>query len=64
MMKAALWLHETDHSIATIAERVGYDSAPAFIKALKQWRGIGPGAYRKARATSSAAAKRAEPPKP
>jgi AraC-like DNA-binding protein len=52
LMKAAAWLHETDDSLAEIAERVGYDSAPAFSKAFKQWRGIGPGAYRKTRATN------------
>lgn len=47
MMKAALWLRESNDSLPQIAERVGYDSAAAFSKAFKQWRGIGPGEHRR-----------------
>jgi AraC-like DNA-binding protein len=48
MLKAASWLRETSDSVPQIAERVGYESAPAFHKAFKQWQGVGPGAYRRA----------------
>ena len=48
MLKAAAWLRETSDSVPQIAERAGYESAPAFHKAFKQWQGVGPGAYRRA----------------
>jgi AraC-like DNA-binding protein len=47
MTKAARWLREGAEGIATIAERAGYESVPAFSKAFKQWRGVGPGEYRR-----------------
>jgi AraC-like DNA-binding protein len=47
MNKAAELLRDSDHSLAEVAERVGYDSGPAFNKAFKRWQGEGPGAYRK-----------------
>ena len=47
MTKAAQWLLETDDSLAAIAERAGYESVPSFGKAFKQWRGVGPGEYRR-----------------
>jgi AraC-like DNA-binding protein len=49
MTKAAQQLRETDATIGTIAEAVGYQSEAAFHKAFKRWEGQGPGAYRRAR---------------
>ena len=36
-------------NVATIAERVGYGSEPAFATAFKRWHGRPPGAFRRAR---------------
>lgn len=49
MAKASLWLRETSDSLPRIAERAGYESPAAFSKAFKQWRGVGPAEYRRAR---------------
>ncbi len=49
MTKAAQLLRETDDSLNSIAERVGYESDAAFNKAFKRMQGIAPGAYRRAR---------------
>ncbi|WP_219930257.1 AraC family transcriptional regulator [Paenibacillus agaridevorans] len=40
-------LHSTDHSIQSIAERVGYNHAFSFIRAFKKTIGFTPGDYRK-----------------
>ncbi|NOK33679.1 AraC family transcriptional regulator [Corallococcus exercitus] len=48
MIRAARWLRESTDSLDTIAERAGYESAPAFSKAFKRRWGVGPGAYRRA----------------
>lgn len=48
MAEAAELLRESDHSVATIAERVGYRSTPAFMKAFTRVHGVGPGGYRRA----------------
>ncbi|MBN9682757.1 AraC family transcriptional regulator [Corallococcus sp. NCSPR001] len=55
MIRAARWLRESTDSLDTIAERAGYESAPAFSKAFKRRWGIGPGAYRRAPTDSEAA---------
>lgn len=47
VLKAAALLTETADSVDTIAERLGYESGPAFQKAFKRWQGVGPGAYRR-----------------
>jgi AraC-like DNA-binding protein len=47
MIRAAGWLRESRDSLDTIAERAGYESAPAFSKAFKRRWGVGPGAYRR-----------------
>ncbi|CAM3569435.1 AraC family transcriptional regulator [Corallococcus sp. ZKHCc1 1396] len=47
MTRSARWLHESDDSLDAIAERAGYESAPAFSKAFKRRWGVGPGAYRR-----------------
>ncbi|MFO0750938.1 MAG: AraC family transcriptional regulator [Myxococcota bacterium] len=52
MARAAEQLRDSDDGIAAIAERVGYDSLPAFSRAFKRWAGAAPGAHRRvARAT-------------
>ncbi|TSC25167.1 AraC family transcriptional regulator [Corallococcus sp. Z5C101001] len=48
MIRAARWLRESTDSLDAIAERAGYESAPAFSKAFKRRWGVGPGAYRRA----------------
>jgi AraC-like DNA-binding protein len=56
MTQAAELLRERDDSVPTIAERVGYRNAAAFMKAFARVEGVGPGAYRrqwKSRATAS-----------
>jgi len=47
MRKAEELLTEGRLSTASIAEKVGYQSEPAFSKAFKKLVGIGPGAYKK-----------------
>ncbi|MDB4993087.1 MAG: Transcriptional regulator, AraC family [Myxococcaceae bacterium] len=49
MTKAARQLRETTDTLGTIAQEVGYASAPAFNRAFTRWEGTGPGAYRKRR---------------
>jgi AraC-like DNA-binding protein len=48
MTTAAKILRESDESVATVAERVGYANPVAFTKAFARIQGIGPGAYRRA----------------
>jgi AraC-like DNA-binding protein len=45
--RAAHLLRSTDQKIAAVAARVGYDSAPAFVRAFKRFFGTSPGAYRR-----------------
>ncbi len=40
-------LLETQLSMEQIAEQVGYRSVPAFARAFKQYKGVGPGSYRR-----------------
>ncbi len=47
MQIAARWLKESGMTIERVAERCGYDSAPAFSKAFKRSFGISPGIYRR-----------------
>jgi AraC-like DNA-binding protein len=47
MNRAAYFLRSTDKKIAAVASSVGYDSAPALIRAFKQFFGVSPGAYRR-----------------
>jgi AraC-like DNA-binding protein len=47
MRKAARMLRATDHGLAEIAWRVGYEAEEAFIRAFKRFAGVPPGAYRK-----------------
>lgn len=47
MQIAARWLKESGMTIERVAERCGYDSAPAFSKAFKRSFGVAPGAYRR-----------------
>jgi AraC-like DNA-binding protein len=47
MTTAAKLLRESDESIASVAERVGYANPVAFTKAFARIQGIGPGAYRR-----------------
>jgi len=48
MTTSAKLLRESDESVATVAERVGYANPVAFTKAFARIQGIGPGAYRRA----------------
>jgi AraC-like DNA-binding protein len=48
MTEAAELLREQDDSVPSIAERVGYGNAAAFMKAFTRVQGVGPGAYRRA----------------
>lgn len=45
-------LATTDHTLATIAHRVGYESEEAFSRAFKRRRGTAPGTWRSARRRS------------
>ena len=47
MTQAAELLREHEDSVPTIAERVGYRNAAAFMKAFARVEGVGPGAYRR-----------------
>lgn len=49
MNKAAVLLSETDNKIATIIEKVGYQSEPSFNAAFKKIYGIPPGQFRRLR---------------
>ncbi|MCA9520171.1 MAG: AraC family transcriptional regulator [Myxococcales bacterium] len=53
MEKARRWLVESRASVAELAERVGYQSLPAFTRAFKRRFGVGPGTFRRRTATSS-----------
>jgi len=44
---AAHWLMEPDMSVERVAERSGYESAPAFSKAFKRHFGVAPGSLRR-----------------
>ena len=44
---AAHWLLEPNMSVERVAERSGYESAPAFSKAFKRHFGVSPGTFRK-----------------
>lgn len=50
MHLAARQLRESRDPVATVAERVGYESEAAFAKAFKRMLGVAPGAYRRAAA--------------
>ena len=41
------WLAKTDHSIAELAQRVGYSDQSALTRAMRRITGLTPGAYRK-----------------
>jgi AraC-like DNA-binding protein len=47
LLLATRQLHDNRHSIATIAECVGYNSSEAFQRAFKKLYGEAPGAWRK-----------------
>ncbi len=47
MHQAAGLLRDGQESVATVAERVGYESEAAFAKAFKREVGVSPGAYRR-----------------
>ncbi|HET6655218.1 MAG TPA: AraC family transcriptional regulator [Gammaproteobacteria bacterium] len=62
LLLAVQQLHDSRHSIATIAESSGYDSAAAFQRAFKRFHGETPAACRKRlRASGSRAASDAAP---
>ena len=44
--KACELLRETDISVATVAKRVGFNSANYFYRVFKQWVGMTPTQYR------------------
>ncbi|TKI07784.1 helix-turn-helix transcriptional regulator [Martelella alba] len=44
MQVAEQWLREEKYTLAAVAERLGYESEPAFSRAFKRHRGISPGA--------------------
>ncbi len=50
LSRAAGYLTTTDHNLATIARRTGYDSEAALSKAFKREYGTSPGGYRRLRA--------------
>ncbi|MGY6277378.1 AraC family transcriptional regulator [Methylomonas sp. MgM2] len=45
---AAHWLMEPSMTVERVAERCGYESAPAFSKAFKRHIGVAPGSFRRA----------------
>jgi len=51
MFQSRNLLRQTDLSLESIAERVGYGSAAAFSLAFTRSQGIAPGAFRKQHAT-------------
>lgn len=63
MARASELLRDSDEPVARVAERVGYDSLPAFSRAFKRWSGAGPAAHRRdARAARESAGTRHAPP--
>ena len=40
-------LIETDHSIAEIAQALGYEEVNSFRRAFQNWTGLSPGAFRR-----------------
>jgi AraC-like DNA-binding protein len=50
MYRASSLLRESGHTVAEVAQSVGYDSDGAFHKAFKRVLGVGPGEYRRAAA--------------
>ncbi len=46
MTLACRLLRETDASIATVAEQIGYEAVPAFTRSFKGLLGLSPGAWR------------------
>jgi AraC-like DNA-binding protein len=50
--RAAELLRNTDHPVAEIADRVGYESVPSFSKAFKRWQGTSPGIFRRTNRTA------------
>jgi AraC-like DNA-binding protein len=55
MTKAAQLLSTGEHSVAAVAEQVGYANPVAFTKAFSRLQGVGPGAFRRARRQPDAA---------
>jgi len=55
MQVAASLLARGDAGVATVAERVGYDSEAAFSRAFKKHAGASPGAWRRARGAARGA---------
>jgi AraC-like DNA-binding protein len=46
MEEAAMLLETSDHGIAEVADRVGYDTASAFSKLFARHYGLSPSRYR------------------
>ena len=46
--RAVELLRDTRSTVDEISSRVGYESVPSFSKAFKRWRGVSPGAFRRA----------------
>jgi len=46
--RARAMLIETDHSIAEIAQALGYEEVNSFRRAFQNWTGLSPGAFRRA----------------
>jgi len=44
---ARAMLIETDHSIAEIAQALGYEEVNSFRRAFQNWTGLSPGAFRR-----------------
>lgn len=49
MQLALRWLREEKTSIGAVAERLGYESEPAFSRAFKRHIGVSPGHARRGR---------------
>jgi AraC-like DNA-binding protein len=50
MHLASRWLRADQISLGTVADRLGYESEPAFRRAFKRHVGVPPGALRRATA--------------
>lgn len=46
MQTAALWLRESDTTLAEVSARLGYDSEAAFSRAFKRHMGVSPGSFK------------------